>query len=564
MQRLTLALFAAAIVLATSSSALPLAVGAPTREALPIASCGGATYPDATALLTALQGASYACAEEIAAALRQRAEPATADALLAMAAGGSNALIRRNALRALGRLAEAPRGSRASELVLRHRAARLQRLLTSILAGERDTSLVQDSIWLLDSLFYPSFGAAASLERVAADRELAPELRYRAALARARLVYARGAPLASADSAFILGALRSPDPGVRAAAAGAATRLQSAQLTPGLRAELETALAAAWEAEPPLALAPDTPAPVGARVAESVPSSLTARAAIARARDRLAGGGAHLDALQGRYEDLALPATLRGDGLLLRSGAPSQSLPALLAEVARVRAAFEAALGPALAAPLPGENERTLVILVFGSQGVYRDYMRAFTSLPVDVDGTYDEASATLYTHERTAAQSEHTLAESLRHELTHDLTARLLFPGGWHSAGYHDQPKGWLDEGLAELMAGLGPDGAPAPRRAQLARLCARATPPALADLLGRRAGYDRFGSFDYDGAWALSFYLLGARPDGLRQVAAAYRDGRYRLEDWQRLIGASSEEVERDWHGTIGSWCASAHGGR
>jgi hypothetical protein len=174
------------------------------------------------------------------------------------------------------------------------------------------------------------------------------------------------------------------------------------------------------------------------------------------------------------------------------------------------------------------------------------------------VDGTYDEATATLYTHERTAAQSENTLAETVRHELTHHLTGRRLFPGGWRSAGYHDEPKGWLDEGLAELMAGLGPDGAPAPRPAQLARLCARATPPDLPGLLARRAGYDRFGSFDYEAAWALSYFLLAERPEGLRRVAAAYRDGSYRLRDWPRHVGAPLAAVEAAWHGAIERWCA------
>jgi hypothetical protein len=554
-RRLTAIALTAAIALACSSSALPLAMARPAAGPASTPGCPSTSYADSAALLQALQGASYTCAEAIAAALGLRADRATADALLAMAAGGSNSLARRNGLRALGRLAEAPRGSRARELVLRLGAAQLQTLLHDILATERDTFLVQDAIWLLDTSFYPSFSAAAGLERAAADSALAPDLRYRAALARARLVYARGGRLWDSDAAFILGGLRSPDPGVRAAAAGAAARLRSDQLTPELRATLETALAAAWESEPPLALAPDAPRPALARIVESTPTSLTARAAIARARDRLTGG-AHLDGLRAAYEALALPHHLTGEGVELRGERP-EALPALLAEVARVRAALMAALGPELATPIPSEGEAPLRIMVFSRQGVYRDYMRAFTPLPVDVDGTYDEATATLYTHERTAAQSENTLAETLRHELTHHLTSRALFPGSWLSPGYHTEPKGWLDEGLAELMAGLGPDGAPGPRTRQLARLCARTAPTELAGLLARREGYDRFGSFDYEAAWALSAYLLAERPDGLRRIAAAYRDGTYRLRDWSRLAGAPLAEVEAEWHWAIERWC-------
>jgi len=551
-----------ALALAAPSSALPLAVAPPSPGPAATPSCPATSYPDAGALLVALQGASYACAEELAAALRPRAGLAEADALLLMARSGSNTLIRRNALRTLGRLAEAPRGSRARELVLRARAAALQATLAAILAGERDSLLVQDAVWIVDAFFYPSFGAAAGLERVAADTALAPPLRYRAAAARGRLIYARPGPLAANDHGFITTGLRSDDPGVRAAAALGAARLRPPQFAPALRTELEAALGAAWAAEPPLALAPDAPAAPGAApsLAESSPSSLTARAAIARARDRLAGGTANLDALRSAYEALALPATLVGDGATLRAGLPPAQLPALLALVAQVRAAFNMALGPTFAAAIPGEPVAPLVIMVFARQGVYRDYVRAFTPFTVEIDGTYDEATATLYTHARTAQQSQNSLAETLRHELTHHLTGRQLFPGGWQSPGYHREPKGWLDEGLAEVMAGLAADGAPAPRPAQLARLCARQAMPALAPLLAMRAGYDSFGRFDYDGAWALSLYLLTEHPEALRRLAAAYRDGSYRLADWPRLAGAPLAQLELAWHTAIGGWCGRA----
>jgi len=70
-------------------------------------------------------------------------------------------------------------------------------------------------------------------------------------------------------------------------------------------------------------------------------------------------------------------------------------------------------------------------------------------------------------------------------------------------------------------------------------------------------RAGYDSFGSFDYDAAWALSFYLLTERPAALRQLAAAYRDGSYRLEDWPRLAGAPLAQLEAEWHAAMSGWC-------
>lgn len=549
-------LIALALLLASPASALPLAV-APAAPPIRTPHCPAITYPDAGALLTALPGAGYACAEDLATALRPRADLALTDALLDLAANGAHARARRNALRVLGRFAEAPRGSRAHELATRARAAALRATLAGLLDGERDALVLADAIWLIDTFFYPDFGAAPLLERLSGDAALDAGLRYRAALARARLVHAHPGPLAEADRRFILAGLRSDDPGVRAAAATAVAHLRNVQLDPGARATLGAALAAAQSAEPPLGLIPDDPLPAGPTPGESPPTALTASAAIARAQDRLAGGTAHLDRLRADYEALALPHTRSSGGVTIRSGLPTESLAPLLNEIEQTRKHFFAIVGSDLREPIPGEDAAALTVLIFARQGIYRDYLRAFTAFSVEVDGVYDETGATLYTYARAAEQSANSLEESLRHELSHHLAGRYLFPGAWHAPGYHREPRGWADEGLAEVLAGSGPAG-PAPRRAQLQRLCARAAPPALADLLARREGYDRFGVFDYDGAWALSYYLFTERPEGLRRLYHAYRDGSYRLRDWPRLAGAPLATVEGEWHAAIARWCA------
>jgi hypothetical protein len=539
------------------ASVLPLALGPPPAPPAPTPACPAPAYPDAAALLAALPGAGYTCAEELAAALRPLAGPAEADTLIHMVLAGSHARAQRNALRALGRLAESPRGSRARELVLRARAAAVQMAVANLLAHEHDSFLLQDAIWLLDTFFYPALGAAPALERVAAAPDLAPALRSRAATARARLIYARLGLLHPADRDFILDGLRSGDPGMRAAAAMAVARLRSAQLDPAARDELGAALGAAWGAEPPLALAPDAPDPRDAGLLgpqESAPTSLTARAAIATAQERLGDTG-RLAKLRAAYEALALPSSVTEGDLTIRGGLAPAVLQALLAEAQRARTAVAQILGPTLGAPLPGESGRHLSILIFARQGVYRDYMRAFTPFTVEVDGIYDETSATLYTHQRTPAQSEHTLEESLRHELAHHEAATRLFPGQWHTPGYHAEPKGWADEGLAEILAGLVVDG-PRPRPRQLARLCATGAPD-IAALLARRTGYDQFGSFDYDGAWALSAYLLAERPESLRRLYAAYRDGTYTRADWGRIAGLTLPLAQTKLTGAVRRWC-------
>ncbi len=539
---------------------IPLASAPPAGAPAPAPACPEQTYADAAALLAALPGARYECAEQLAASLRPLADAQVADALLRMAREGAHDLERRNALRVLGRLAESPQGSPARELVLRDRGADVQATALELLASEDDNFLLQDAVWLLDAHFFPSYSAAPALEGVAARPGLAPALRYRAATARARLVAARPDPLAPEDREFILAGLRSDDPGVRAAAATAVANLRDGQLSGGTRAALAEALSAAWSAEPPLSLAPDDPDPRDAGLLgfqESSPTSLTARAAIARARDRLGAGRGALEELRRSYERLALPYSMAAGDLTLRAGLRPGELPELISELTHARAALGQILGPELDEPLPGEGAGRLTVVIFARQGIYRDYMRAFTDLPAEVDGTYDEATGTLYTHQRTAAQSENTLLETLRHELAHHEAARRLFPGGWGDPGYHAEPKGWADEGLAELLAGLG-DAGPAPRPRQLARLCAAGGPPDVAALLARREGYDRLGRFDYDGAWALSYYLLSERPEALRRLYRAYRGGGYSLERWGELAGVSVAEAQAELGAALGRWCA------
>jgi hypothetical protein len=551
------------LMLLLPAAILPLA---PAPAALPpivTPSCTQPDYPDASDLLAALPAADYACTEEIAAALRPRSEPETVDALLALLSSDADNRARRNALRVLGRLAEGSPHSRAAEIMQRSRAAAVQSALHRVLDNDDDLFVLQDAIWILDRFYYPAFTAASGLERIAADAGHDPLLRYRAARARARLVWAGTGTLSASDRGFITVGLASDDPGVRAAAALAAARLRDTQLTPALRGDLIDRLDAARQAAPPLALPVDGPDPrgvFGVDFVESAPTSLTAQAEIARALDRLAGDAGRAAALRAAYEALALPATLSTRDVTLRGGPDQAALRPLLARIELVQAAFVLITGPELALPLLGEDA-PLTVLVFPTQAAYREYLRAFTPFTVDVDGIYAEASATLYTYRRTPAQSENTLEETLQHEVGHYLSGRSLFPGRWNNPGYHSEPKGWADEGLAELLAGVAPgDAGPLvqPRPRQLARLCAREHLPPLPVLLARREGYDRFGRFDYEAAWALSYYLYQIDPAALRSLYASFRSGDYHLAGWAATAGvADLQAFEARWHAAIGGWC-------
>ena len=212
-----------------SSSLLPVALTGTPPRILATPACPALTYPHTEAMLGALAKAPYACAEDLAAAIRARADSATVRSLITMAHAGADSRARRNALRTLGRLAESPRGSQAHELVVRAYGAATQSLVVAILRSDRDNFLLQDGVWLLDSFFYPSFGAASALEQVATDAGMAAALRYRAAAARARLLFAQPGAVTAADRAFLLNGLRAEDPGVRTAAANAIAYLTPSQ-----------------------------------------------------------------------------------------------------------------------------------------------------------------------------------------------------------------------------------------------------------------------------------------------------------------------------------------------
>jgi hypothetical protein len=136
------------------------------------------------------------------------------------------------------------------------------------------------------------------------------------------------------------------------------------------------------------------------------------------------------------------------------------------------------------------------------------------------------------------------------------------VYPGSFGDPGDLDEPRGWADEGLAELLAGLAYDAAggfTAPlREAHLAALCGAPRRP-LGELLAQRDGYDRAGTFDYANAWAFAHFLHTRAPEVRRRLYLAFRSGSYRLTDFATLAGVGSvEELSAEWHAAIDAWCA------
>lgn len=541
---------------------------APFRSAEPpflTPACRQAVHQNEDELFASLSGADDACTEELALALATLASNTTVTRLLALLASPDNSLSRRNALRTLGRMAERPPGEPAHTLVLGARAADLRVALAQTLQRERNIDVLNDTIWILDTFLYPSFASQPDLERISADQSREPALRSRAIAAAGRLIYARPGHLSDGDLGFFLSSLASDDAGVRAQAALIGMRLRDEQLDQTRRARVVAALEEAWRADgQPVTVAPVITAnPVELRaVLDQSVARISVSAALARALDRYSSGTHRLDTYQAAFEAAHLPHRQEAAGIVLRSGLPVAALPALFRRVERTQAAFFDLVGPALRSPTVGDPNETLTVLVFADIAPYRAYMHTFVNVPFEVDGVYVEHTGTLYTFQRTPEQTGNTLEESLQHEVGHYLTGRFLFPGSWFVPGYHTEPKGWVDEGLAEVLAGLVFDDAggyrlpPHPRH--VARMCAAPASPELARLLGQRTGYDRFGRFDYAYAWAFSYFLLTERPEVARRIYQAYRDGSYQLESFAAIAGVPSvAALEHEWHASMRGWC-------
>ncbi|MBO9318515.1 MAG: peptidase, partial [Chloroflexus sp.] len=225
--RLWLAILLTTSLLVIPGSRLELAIAPAQPPLIRTPACPQATYANTDDLLAVLPQANYDCTEQIAIALRPRADLDDVDRLLSIAANSIfDTRTRRNALRILGRLAESQRATRAAELMNQMRSSQTQAVAIELLRRENDNFLLQDAVWLLDSIYYPSWQAAPALAHIALSDAYAPALRYRAARARARLIAAERGLMSTASRQFLVDALHSADPGVRTAAAEALSFLR--------------------------------------------------------------------------------------------------------------------------------------------------------------------------------------------------------------------------------------------------------------------------------------------------------------------------------------------------
>ena len=103
-----------------------------------------------------------------------------------------------------------------------------------------------------------------------------------------------------------------------------------------------------------------------------------------------------------------------------------------------------------------GDVNKVLYIKIYGTKAEYEQFQGYVFDLDTNNGGIYIEQDATFYTYQRTRAESIFTLEELFRHEYVHYLANRFLHPGAWGQTNiFQDCRLTWLDEGLAEFLAG-------------------------------------------------------------------------------------------------------------
>lgn len=496
-------------------------------------------------LLETLRHSDYYATEGVATRLRSSLTPTHLAQLLGLMRHAETALLRRNVLRVIGRLAEAHTPNKTHFVHQIFIQTSFVCALTTMLTNERSNEVLQDALWLLDTYCYPCFQAQKAVGAVVTNRDLDSAVRFRAMGVARRLLYASPTLLSDGDIDFIVGKMEDSDPWVRAEAAFICEVLKPAHVNTGQRSRLLSGLNLMWANERDRAVRP----------------------LVARAVDK-ANGDHHLSrTLRQEYERVDLPnefVTLNGR-IRVRSSLSLNRLQYYAGVLEAEQRAFFDLMGANFHQPVPKDTAQNMTLIVYGSRQTYREHMSGFVGWGTDAGGLYIERESTLYTFEHVV-NDRYSTEDLIKHEFGHYLQGRYVYPGMWGEVGYHEQPKGWADEGMAEFLAGLEFDSAGQfylSERAQYVKpelLCGDAPLCDLAGLLQRRAGYDvQTGEqFDYMNGWAFVYFLMKDRRALAQKLYASMRDGSYRLADFAALAGVNMAQLQGDWHAAMRDWCA------
>ncbi|MFC9220291.1 collagenase [Streptomyces hygroscopicus] len=233
------------------------------------------------------------------------------------------------------------------------------------------------------------------------------------------------------------------------------------------------------------------------------------------------------------------------DGIQVRTALGQDTVDQLYYASKQVKAQFHRVLGTE--APLAGDTNATLHIVLYGSRADYENFHPLLTGMGTDNGGIYIERGATFYTYQRRVPQdSSLTLEELFRHEYTHYLNGRWAVPGSFGEAPWYEGDRTTaMDEGTAEFFDGATRDDGIRVRKSLVQGIIndtAGGGPRMTVNQL-LHATYDGDGFRFYDYAGTFFEFLWTEHPSLLREM---YRDLRSddpaAFDAWRDRLGGDA----------------------
>nr|WP_254711657.1 collagenase [Streptomyces sp. TRM64462] len=223
-------------------------------------------------------------------------------------------------------------------------------------------------------------------------------------------------------------------------------------------------------------------------------------------------------------ERLLFPHTYTYDNgsMKVRTGLDRATVDQLYYASKQVKAQYHRVLGTE--APLAGDPNSTLNIVLYASRADYENYHPLLTGMDTNNGGIYIERGATFYTYQRRVPQdSRLTLEELFRHEYVHYLNGRWAVPGFFGEGPWYQNDRTTaMDEGTAEFFDGATRDDGIAVRKSlveSVIRDTAGGGPRMTVDqILHATYAGDGFRFYSYAGTFFE--YLWTERPAVLKEM--------------------------------------------
>ncbi|MFJ9850514.1 collagenase [Streptomyces sp. NPDC101150] len=230
------------------------------------------------------------------------------------------------------------------------------------------------------------------------------------------------------------------------------------------------------------------------------------------------------------------------DGVAVRTALDRDTVDQLYYASKQVKAQFHRVVGTE--APLTGDTNSTLHIVLYASRADYENFQPLLTGLGTNNGGMYIENGATFYTYQRRVPQdSTLTLEELFRHEYTHYLNGRWAVPGSFGEGPWYEGDRTTaMDEGTAEFFDGGTRDDGIKVRKSLVKGIIsdtANGGPRMTVDQL-LHATYDGDGFRFYNYAGTFFEFLWTERPALLKEMYGLLRaDDPTAFDAWRDRLG-------------------------